>query len=190
MSKAESKDESKARKRAKKEAKKAKKEAKRHKKEKKLKKEKKQNEKKSKHDKNEENGSHSDDNNEQRVSPHGIKATLEKLPQDHNLDKDVFRKQKMEISVSVLPVALGNIMHSLEESVRQMILKYKTNVGMLLAFENLRRLENDGHGRILGELPHLHYQVGFDALVFIPRVGCKVRKFKMDNGEFLLWNVA
>ena len=164
------KSEKKAKKRAKKEAKKKLKEAKRAAKEaKKLKKEKKHKEKsKEKKPKREENIGN-------RASAEvGISAYLARLPQSEHLDKKVFQRKKMELTVSVLPAALANITESLEESVRQMIMKYQKNVGVLLEFENLRRKGNNGHGKILGELPYLHYEVSFDGLVFSPEIGSKV----------------
>jgi hypothetical protein len=106
-----------------------------------------------------------------------IGAYLAKLSQSDGLDRSVFQRRKMEILVSVLPAALSDITQSLEDSVRQMLMKYRSNTGVLLEFENLKRIGNNGHGKILGELPHLHYKVGFDALVFSPKNGSKVRTF-------------
>jgi hypothetical protein len=158
--------EKKAKKRAKKEEKKRLKEAKRAAKEaKKLKKEKKRKEKKPKREENIGNGTSAEV---------GISAYLARLPQSEHLDKKVFQRKKMELTVSVLPAALANITESLEDSVRQMLMKYQKNVGVLLEFENLRRKGNSGHGKILGELPYLHYEVSFDGLVFSPEIGSKV----------------
>jgi len=99
----------------------------------------------------------------------------QKLPKDA-LQNSVFFKKRIEVSLSLLPAAMKNIMMALQDSIRSMILKYTAKVGgVLLTFENIKIISNNGHGRILNELPYLHYQVAFDALVFCPEVGCKLQ---------------
>ena len=92
-----------------------------------------------------------------------------------DLKKSVFFKKEMEVSLSLLPAAIGNVHAALEASIRSMLLKYIKDVGMLLTFSNLKVLSNNGHGMILDELPYLNYKVGFEGLVFCPKVGCTVR---------------
>lgn len=87
----------------------------------------------------------------------------------------VFYKKRIEVSLSLLPAAMRNIRAALEDSVRSMILKHTDKVGVLMTFENIKVISNSGHGRILNELPFLHFKVAFDGLVFCPDVGCQVR---------------
>ena len=150
--------EKKAKKRAKKEAKEAKKEAKR------LKKEQKRRDREAQIQPAE----------SESVTP-SPKAAASHAKSDQLLEDAVFCTKRIEVSISLLPVAMGNIKAALEDSIRAMILKYTDKVGVLLTFHNVKIISNSGHGIILNELPHLHYKVGFDGLVFTPRVGCKVR---------------
>lgn len=157
MGKAEATDAKKAEKKAKKRAKKeAKKEAKR------LKKEQKRREKEGR-----------GKQDESPLTQQTTKKALQTAP-DGTSNGGVFYKKRIEVSLSLLPSAMGNIMAALEDSIRAMILKYMDNVGVLLTFENVKIIGNSGHGVILNELPHIHYKVAFDGLVFCPEVGCKV----------------
>lgn len=161
--KAEKKANKRAKKEAKKEAKAKKEEAKR------LKREQKQREKEARNE---------SQNKPKKPKPATIPDDSfadQKVPKD-SLKNNVFFKKRIEVSLSLLPAAMKNIMTALEDSIRSMILKYTAKVGgVLLAFENVKIISNNGHGRILNELPYLHYQVGFDALVFCPEVGCKLQ---------------
>ena len=81
---------------------------------------------------------------------------------------DVFFRKKLELTISLLPGALGNVVESVEDSLRTFLLKYSDGIeGILLAFENVTIL---GEGMILNDLPHIHYNVQVDALVFSPVV--------------------
>lgn len=86
---------------------------------------------------------------------------------------NIFFQKKLALSISVLPSALGDVIKSIEDSLRQFLLKYSDGVeGVLLSFENVKTL---GKGSILNELPHIHYDVEVDALVFRPNIGCKLK---------------
>lgn len=85
---------------------------------------------------------------------------------------NVFFQKKLALSVSILPNSLGDVVKSIEDCLRRLLLKYSDGVeGVLLAFENVKTL---GKGSILHELPHIHYDVEVDALVFRPLVGCNL----------------
>jgi hypothetical protein len=100
---------------------------------------------------------------------------LMKVPTtEEDLNSTVFYKKRMEVSLSLLPSAMGNVQAALEDSIRSMLLRYIKRVGMLLTFHDLEILSNNGHGMILDELPYLNYKVGFEGLVFCPKVGSKV----------------
>jgi hypothetical protein len=93
-------------------------------------------------------------------------------------EKGVFTKKKIEFVVSLLPATLRNTEKSVEDSIRQLLLKYSDGIGgILLAFDKVKlKVEKNSQGRgfILNELPYIHYNVSCDALVFCPTVGCKV----------------
>ena len=167
------KEEKKAKKRAKKDAKKE---------EKRLKKEKKRLEKEARKAASQEDdtqpASASSTPSNGRQQTHKRVAPRRTIPEskEEELQNSVYFQKRIEVAVSVLPAAMGNIQAALEDAVRLMLLKYTENVGILLTFENLEVIGNGGHGMVLDEIPYLHYKVGFDGLVFCPKVGSKVRK--------------
>ena len=111
----------------------------------------------------------SESQNEQEVSH----ASREKVGTSAPVSP-LFHKQNLFITVSLLPGSLGHVLTHVEEAMRSFLLKYTAGVGgILLAFEDLE-LTNNGRGRILGELPNLHYDVECSALVFRPAVGVEL----------------
>ena len=154
MGKTEEKDlkkaEKKARKRAKKEAKKEAKEAKRAKKE--LERRMKELNRQEKH----------------------ARKKRKESDSSENVTISSFYKKEIDVTISVLPSAMGNALAAIDDSIRLMLLKYTEDVGVMLSFHNIRIISNSGNGMILFELPHIHYHVRFDALVFCPKVGSKV----------------
>lgn len=93
------------------------------------------------------------------------KAKPEDSPAENTLT-GCFTRKHVELSISLLPSALSDVQAHLEDSVRSMLLKYSdTFEGILLSFDSLKVLQK---GRILNELPNLHYRVALDGLVFTP----------------------
>jgi RPA43 OB domain in RNA Pol I len=90
----------------------------------------------------------------------------------------LYYHKKLQLSVSMLPCGLRNVVESAKESIRPLLLKYCNPMGgILLAFDNVQVNNNSnggGGGRILEELPHIHYDVTCNALVFCPTVGLRL----------------
>jgi RPA43 OB domain in RNA Pol I len=97
----------------------------------------------------------------------------------------LYYKKKLQISISILPCGLRNVIESATESIRHaLLLKYCNPMGgILLAFDNVQVVNNNninnknnngGHGRILDELPHIHYNVTCNGLVFCPTIGLRI----------------
>jgi hypothetical protein len=92
-----------------------------------------------------------------------------------------FTKRKLSLLVSLYPASLGSVSDHICRSIRTLLLKFSDGVdGILLAFDNVKILGGEqegelGRGRILNEMPQIHYRVLLDALVFCPVVGMKVR---------------
>jgi len=90
-------------------------------------------------------------------------------------DKAVLYRKRVEYTVSLLPAALKNVQMSVEDSLRSILLKHSDGIGgVLLAFENVQIISDNPTstvGVILNELPHIHYKVAADALVFVPKPG-------------------
>jgi DNA-directed RNA polymerase subunit E'/Rpb7 len=91
---------------------------------------------------------------------------------------DAFFRKKLELTISLLPAALANVLVHAEDALRLFLLKYSDGIGgILLAFENLKIIsenKNSVSGIILNELPHIHYRVSTDALVFSPMPGSRL----------------
>ena len=97
-------------------------------------------------------------------------------------DKPIFFRKKTKLSISLLPWSLRDCKQSVESSIRKMLLKYSDGLGgILMAYDDikLQDFEGDnnskGKGWVLNELPHVHYDVSCNVLVFSPSVGCEVR---------------
>ena len=87
-----------------------------------------------------------------------------------------FQQKRLKMVVSLFPVALSDIRSHVRESLRSLLLKYSDGIGgVLLGFDKIKFSNDDPCGVILNELPHIHYNVELDALVFCPEVGSKVR---------------
>lgn len=103
--------------------------------------------------------------------------TFRRSEQTHE-KSDTFSRKKLELTISLLPAALANVLVHAEDSLRLYLLKYSDGIGgILLGFENLKVLsenKNAVSGIILNELPHIHYRVSTDALVFNPKPGSKM----------------
>ncbi len=93
-------------------------------------------------------------------------------PESHGDSIPVFFRKSIEMNVSLLPSALSDVKMNIEDSLRAFLLKYSEGVkGILLAFDNVEIL---GKGAIFNELPHIHYRVSMDAVVFAPSSGCSL----------------
>eukprot|EP00979_Chaetoceros_neogracilis_P003322 scaffold583_cov279-Chaetoceros_neogracile.AAC.11 len=86
-----------------------------------------------------------------------------------------FQKKVVSIMISLLPSAMGNVQKSIHTSMQAMLLKYSDSLGgVLLSFDNIQLDEkkNDGcYGNILNEMPHMHFFITCNVLVFNPSIG-------------------
>jgi RPA43 OB domain in RNA Pol I len=109
-----------------------------------------------------------------------IKETASSQDEDDTATtgQEVFFRKKLELTISLLRAALGDVLGNVEDALRLFLLKYSDGIGgIFLSFENVKILsDNKGSvvGMILNELPHIHYRVSADALVFCPSPGCKM----------------
>jgi DNA-directed RNA polymerase subunit E'/Rpb7 len=87
----------------------------------------------------------------------------------------VFQKLQIELTVSILPSGLRDVSSSINDSMRQFLLRYSTALGGVpLAFNDIKLLKN-GKGSILNELPYVHYTVACNATIFAPSAGRTLR---------------
>jgi len=95
-----------------------------------------------------------------------------------------FRLKKVRFLISILPAALNNIDKAINGMMSSLLLRYTYGVGgVLLSFENIQfeNNVNDGSkgkdggsgygGIILDEMPHIHYNITSDIVVFSPTIG-------------------
>ena len=76
--------------------------------------------------------------------------------------------KKLRLSASILPSGLGDVKTSIDRCIRDFLLKYSDSVeGIIMGYKNVE-ISTDGRGRIVEELPHIHYDIRCDALVFTP----------------------
>lgn len=96
--------------------------------------------------------------------------------------KPIFYRKQANLSISLLPWSLTNCKQSVENSIRKMLLTYSRGLGgVLMSYDDVKLQDNEGSstseakGCVLDDLPHVHYDVSCNVLVFSPSVGCEVR---------------
>mmetsp|Transcript_56730 Transcript_56730/g.61459 ORF Transcript_56730/g.61459 Transcript_56730/m.61459 type:complete len:252 (-) Transcript_56730:151-906(-) len=97
-------------------------------------------------------------------------------------DKPTFFRKRAKLSISLLPWSLRDCKQSVESSIRKMLLKYSDGLGgVLMAYDDIELQDREGDskskgkGWVLNELPHVHYDVSCNVLVFSPSVGCELK---------------
>mmetsp|Transcript_7105 Transcript_7105/g.17335 ORF Transcript_7105/g.17335 Transcript_7105/m.17335 type:complete len:184 (+) Transcript_7105:1231-1782(+) len=113
-------------------------------------------------------------------------------PEIHNVlvdsEKPVFFRKRVKLSISLLPWSLKDCKQSVENSIRKMMLKYSHGLGgILMSYDDVKLEDREskngsqGKGWVLNELPHVHYDVSCNVLVFFPSIGCEVRQKRKRN---------
>ena len=83
----------------------------------------------------------------------------------------MFWSKTIELSTAVLPSGLKNLTREIEDGLASLLLKYSSILkGVLISYDNVQILD-DRKGMIINELPHIHYRVLADAVVFAPEPG-------------------
>jgi len=98
-----------------------------------------------------------------------------------NDDMNPFQRKKVRLLVSLLPASLRNIHRAINGAMQSLLFKHSDGInGVLLSFQNIQIVDDDTttssnggdpYGRILDEMPHIHYYITSDILVFEPTVG-------------------
>ncbi len=112
-----------------------------------------------------------EDDRKQRVTRH---RTDRGSKDGDNVDtKSPFQEKKVRILVSLPPASLTNIPNALNESIQKLLLKYSNSLGgVLVSFRDIELEDKeDGGGRIINEMPHIHYNVRCTVMIFNPTVG-------------------
>jgi len=84
-----------------------------------------------------------------------------------------FQEKTVQILVSLPPSSLTNIPNALNESIQKLLLKYSNSLGgVLVSFRDVELdSKENGGGRIINEMPHIHYNVRCSVMVFNPTIG-------------------
>jgi len=123
----------------------------------------------------------------QRINPDSL--IVKKQPSTQEIsamlvdeDKPVFFRKRAKLSISLLPWSLRDCKQSVENSIRKMMLKYSNGLGgILMAYDDVQLQDHEaddgsnGKGWMLNELPHVHYDVSCNVLVFFPSIGCELK---------------
>lgn len=79
---------------------------------------------------------------------------------------------QLKIRVSLLPSDIGDIYAGIRRNIYQFLMRYNECLGgVLLAVSELSFAEGEREGRIMDEMPHIHFDVKAKAQVFRPRPG-------------------
>ncbi len=115
------------------------------------------------------------------VPSKALEKKIKRLDNDHdvsNSDSDQtspFQRMNASLLLSLPPAAMANPMKAMQNSMQTMLLKYSDGLGgVLLSYENIKvdKSKNGGSfGRILNEMPHIHFYITCDVLIFDPSVG-------------------
>ena len=98
-----------------------------------------------------------------------------------NVVSPLLHKQRLSMIISLLPVSLGSVKENLEDAMKGFLLKFSAGFGgILLAFQDLEVI-NGGKGRIIGELPYIHYEVECSALIFKPQTGVEMNGMIVES---------
>ena len=103
--------------------------------------------------------------NKSRIStPHSKLSTDEA-----SSTRTCFYKKRLLFTVSIPPSGLRDTNKSIEKSLSRMLLRYSHGLGgTMIAFDKIQILDD---GLIINDLPHIHYSVACDVLVFTPSIG-------------------
>ena len=103
------------------------------------------------------------------------KQTNQFSRRSHDNEVALLTSKKIRLSASILPSGLGNVQTNVERCIHDFLLKYSESLeGIMLSYKNVEIMANS-RGRIVEELPHIHYDVTCDALVFTPLPKAEVK---------------
>jgi DNA-directed RNA polymerase subunit E'/Rpb7 len=117
------------------------------------------------------------DSVEQHTTPHKNKVSRQDDDKQSSIANahSPFQKKSVNIMMSLLPSAMGNVQKAIHTSMQSMLLKYSDSLGgVLLSYDSIKidERKNDGrYGKVLNEMPHMHFFTTCNVLVFNPSIG-------------------
>lgn len=96
---------------------------------------------------------------------------------DIGSENSPFQEKQVRVLVSIPPSTLVNIPSALNAYMQHLLLKYSDTLGgVLISYHDIELDDaSDQHGRIINEMPHIHYYIKCNVLVFNPSVGAVLR---------------
>ncbi len=91
-----------------------------------------------------------------------------------------FQEKRARLLVSVPPSALVNIKDAMNTSMQNLLLKYSNGLGgVLIAFHDIEldgsKKDGGAYGKIINEMPHIHYYIKCNVLLFNPEIGKELK---------------
>ena len=114
---------------------------------------------------------------------HTNNANDEESSTSINNGSSPFQEKKVRILVSLPPSSLVNIPNAMNTSMQNLLLKYSNGLGGVLVSYRDIELDNstsksgdaEAGGRIINEMPHIHYYIKCTVLIFDPSIGTVLR---------------
>uniref|UniRef100_A0A6V2ITE1 RPA43 OB domain-containing protein n=1 Tax=Ditylum brightwellii TaxID=49249 RepID=A0A6V2ITE1_9STRA len=99
--------------------------------------------------------------------------------QQEAMEHSAFFNKKIQLVVSLLPSALSDVVQSVTKLIsNSMLLRFNDSMdGILLAFDSVKICKTKKKtvgGYIMNEMPHIHYNVEMNALIFSPKIGMRL----------------
>mmetsp|Transcript_5614 Transcript_5614/g.16249 ORF Transcript_5614/g.16249 Transcript_5614/m.16249 type:complete len:323 (-) Transcript_5614:237-1205(-) len=86
-----------------------------------------------------------------------------------------FRRVKVRAVVSLSPSSLLDVQGNVRRLSCEDVTRYAGGLGgVLLAVEDVRLLRDGGKGRVVNELPYVHFDVEVSAVIFNPSIGTRL----------------
>jgi len=146
-----------------------------------------------------------DTNSNNNVHPAGSILSILSKTANNNQSNDEFKNSPYQIktiigTAALLPTSLNSVSGKIKSLLHSLLLRYDGNLGgVLLSLEDdatILPMESDGSGsvgggskallvggRIIDDLPYVHYRFQVHGLVFCPRVGMKLKGQVIDCTE-------
>jgi hypothetical protein len=83
-----------------------------------------------------------------------------------------FEEVTLALCVTLLPSRMADIYEGIRANAYELLMRYHEEAGgVILALSDIRFPDGQHHGRILNEMPHLHFNIEAKAQVFRPQPG-------------------
>ena len=97
------------------------------------------------------------------------------ISQGEQEDASPFEEVLLSLGVALLPAQISDVYEGLSSNINGLLMRYNPEIeGVVLTLGDIHFKDGQNYGRILNEMPHLHFAIEVKALVFRPQVGMKL----------------